>query len=727
MAEDDRERLDLWIYDIAAAQSRRVVNAADLSSSGPLSATEKAERERKRQFSGGITQHKWHPHLAQVLIAIDGQAFLVEIASGAVTQLTASDTRQTDLSFSPDGSKLAFVRDYNLYVCDLETRNDNNNLDAQPFTTGGSALRTFGLPEFIAQEEMHRFEGYWWTPDSTALVYTEVDNKPVSISQRYEIDADELRVIAQRYPFAGAANAKVQLYLQTLAGSAPVEIGYLSAPDDYLARVQMSGDLLYVQVQSRDQQRLQLKRWRLSTLAADTADVTAPVNTEADILLTEHSSSWLNLHDNFFPLPEPLPEPQTTAQSQEPMLDQGFLWTSERDGQSHLYLYPPARPAEGKCRQLSHGACRIDRVLYADAQRAFVSGWASEPTQQHIYRCDYSTPTPTLVPLTEGNAWHEAIFSKDGEYFLDRHSNFALPAALDLVTNITPSNTTSNATSTRSKVASLAIGAHHAYAPYLESHVTPQIGSTIAADGQQLYYRLTPPAALTNTHTSAQTTTYPVVVYVYGGPGVQRVTWAWPPLLLQIFASRGFGVLELDNRGTSNRGKAFEAPIFGRLGEVEVADQLAGVELLRKIPWVDDARIGVFGHSYGGYMTLMCMSRAPGVFAAGVAVAPVSQWQLYDTHYTERYLKTPQTNPEGYHDSSVLPWLSDIRGALLIIHGMADDNVLFTHSTKLFKSLQDANLPFQMMTYPGAKHALQETSVSKHRFEMLLRFFEENL
>lgn len=217
------------------------------------------------------------------------------------------------------------------------------------------------------------------------------------------------------------------------------------------------------------------------------------------------------------------------------------------------------------------------------------------------------------------------------------------------------------------------------------------------------------------------------MVYVYGGPGVHRVKNEWAPLLLQLFAARGFGVLELDNRGSANRGRAFEAPIYRQLGRAEVSDQILGAEFAQSLDWVDADRIGVFGHSYGGYMTLMCLAQAPKLFKAGVAVAPVSEWGLYDTHYTERYLGTPSDNPDGYRESAVLPHLDRLQGKLLIMHGMADDNVLFTHSTKLFKALQSKNKSFEMMTYPGSKHALQEQDVSIHRFNLILDFFERSL
>jgi dipeptidyl-peptidase-4 len=201
----------------------------------------------------------------------------------------------------------------------------------------------------------------------------------------------------------------------------------------------------------------------------------------------------------------------------------------------------------------------------------------------------------------------------------------------------------------------------------------------------------------------------------------------WPPLLLQLFVRNGYAVLELDNRGSSNRERAFELPLHGRLGDVEVQDQLRGARLLAGLDGIDGERIGVFGHSYGGYMTLMCLLEAPEVFNAGVAVAPVTDWHLYDSHYTERYLGTPEGNPTGYRDSDVVTRAATLRNPLLLIHGMADDNVLFTHTTRLMSALQSANRPFELMAYPGSRHALQERTVSIHRFNLLFDFFARHL
>jgi dipeptidyl-peptidase-4 len=218
-----------------------------------------------------------------------------------------------------------------------------------------------------------------------------------------------------------------------------------------------------------------------------------------------------------------------------------------------------------------------------------------------------------------------------------------------------------------------------------------------------------------------------VLLNVYGGPGVSRVRREWLSWWYHFLVGQGVLVFELDNRGSALRGRAFEAPIHRRLGEVEVRDQLRGLDWLQQQAFVDASRVAVAGHSYGGYMTLMLLAKAPGRFACGISTAPVSDWRLYDTHYTERYLGLPQENVEGYARSAVPPWLGGMADPLLLMHGMADDNVLFTHCTQLMKALQDAGTTFELMTYPGSKHGLAERGVALHRHRTMFAFLARHL
>ncbi|MCZ6640725.1 MAG: alpha/beta fold hydrolase [Gammaproteobacteria bacterium] len=667
VATDNRERLDLWRYDIATRKTKCWVNTSELLTGATLSDAEKTARERLRQFTTGISSYAWCPTGERLLLVINGAGYLLDVKSGELDCFTPPNTRHTDLRFSPRGRFITYVRERNLYCFDVAKGRE------RALTSDDEETISNGLADFIAQEEMHRFEGYWWRDDEKYLAYTRVDESPVAVSNRFEINADKIDVVPQRYPFAGADNATIQLGIRDMSSGDTRWLRYKNQKDDYLARVNWAGDRLAVQIQSRDQTELALKFY----------DVAAARWRQA---LSESSDTWINLHDNFTHLGK-----------------DRFLWTSERDGFSHLYLQ-----SGNDFTQLTRGNGSVARVLYTNEDKAFVTGWFGSPVEQQLYTVPLDGSAMELITWESG--WHDIVMDAHGEQFIDRLTALNNPGQVSL------RSVTSSSTHT---IDGQSLDSRHPYFPYVSEHSTPTLGTLTAEDGQQLHFRLTAPHTRQKSH--------PVVVFVYGGPGVQRVRNEWSPMLLQLFQQRGFGVMELDNRGSSGRGRAFESPIHMNLGDVEVTDQLAGVRHLKSLRWVDPNRIGVFGHSYGGFMTLMCLAKAPEVFKAGVAVAPVSDWSLYDTHYTERYLGTLESNAAGYASSSVFPHLKNLKGKLLLMHGMADDNVLFTHSTMLYKALQAANIPFEMMTYPGAKHALQESEVSVHRFNLILDFFERNL
>ncbi len=665
-AADDRERLDLWRLVIDTGRHELWIDASAIVDPDEiLTDAEKAQRERKRLFATGITHYDFSPDGDQLLIPAGGRGYLYDIATARLDCFTPAGTRQTDFTFSPGGRYISYVRDGDLYCYERESGTE------VAVTSDGGGLIANGIADFIAQEEMHRFSGHWWSADESAIAFTRTDESPIAVSQRYEIDADTINVIEQRYPYAGATNADVSLLVYELDGGGLTDIDYRHAPDDYLARVGWSGERLAVQCQSRDQKRLYL-------------DFHTPGSPGRSTVITERADTWINLHDNFTPVDA-----------------DRFLWTSEREGNAQLYLYSNGEPT-----RLTDGTGRVEKVLQADSSRVIFSGWAEDATEQHTF--SISLEGGNLTRLTPQPGWHDVSANSDGTRLIDRFTSLDEPGSVNLINPVAGTSEPLLGQVTA-----------HPYAEFLDSHVTPRLGTLSAEDGQTLHYRLTQPQTVQGRH--------PLVVYVYGGPGVNRVRNEWAPLLLQLFAARGFGVLELDNRGSASRGPAFEAPIHQHMGEAEVRDQLIGARFVQSLDWVDPERIGVFGHSYGGFMTLMCLAKAPEIFKAGVSVAPVSAWELYDTHYTERYLGTPQANPEAYARSAVFPYLDNLQGKLLIMHGMADDNVLFTHTTRLIKALQSRCFPFEMMAYPGSKHALQERSVSIHRFNMILDFFARSL
>ncbi len=687
--EDDKDRFDLWAYDVGLKKHRRLVDSRTLAGADKaLSADEEARRERQRTSAfSGIVEYSFAPDSRQLLIPLNGDLYLYDLArkaESAVRRLTNTAGYETDARFSPHSRFVSFVRDQNLYVIDLADGRE------RAVTRDGGGLVSWGMAEFIAQEEMDRDKGYWWSPDERHIALTRVDESPVAEVERFEIQATGANIVRQRYPATGVANARVDLYVADLASDSRQQVDLGGNSDVYLPRVVWfpGGDALAVQRQSRDQKTLEL-------LVVD------PLSGSSRVLLTEKSPHWVPLHDDLVFL----------EKSRE------FIWSSWRDGSQHLYLYAN----DGRLiRQLTSGEFMVVgespdgavRGVDERARRVYFTANLPSPVERQLYWVSLDKPeAPRRVTGEPG--WHSVTMSRDAKVFIDSFTDVD-----------TPKNVWLRSADGKALTALLPnkLDATHPYAPYANEHVRAEFGSIAADDGQRLYYKLLKPKVLEPGRK------YPVLVEVYGGPGVQRVGNTWGSLFHQYLVQHGYVVFLLDNRGSGLRGEKFETALGLRMGHVEVQDQVKGVEYLRSLPFVDPKRIGVFGWSYGGYMTLMCLMQAPDAFAAGVAGAPVTDWALYDTHYTERYLSTPQLNAEGYRLSNVLEYADKLSRPLLLVHGMADDNVRFANSTALMKKLQDLQKPFDLMTYPGGKHGLIRQNLSGlHAHANLIRFFDREL
>ena len=661
---DDRERYDLWAIDVASGATRMLVDSTKLGSGAQLSETEKMNRERQRIASiKGVASYDWAPDSKSLLVPIDGDLWLTRL-DGSVKRLTNTPATETDAQLSPKGHYASFVRDRNFVILDIASGIEKT------LTADGSTTIGWGAAEFIAQEELHRFTGTWWEPTDARVAVERIDESGVKIVQRAAIGADGTTIYPQRYPAAGTANARVELWLMAPDGTARVRADLGSNPDIYLARVDWAADgsALYVQRLSRDQKRLDL-------LKVD------PATGAAAVIHTDTASTWLNLNDDFR------------------ALDDGSLIVgSERSGFAHLY-----RLANGKLTPITHGTWVVDGVAGVDqaAHKLYFTGYADTVLEKHLYAVDYLHPVAP-VRITELGGGNEVTMDKGATAALITRSTPAQP----------PQTWLADAAGKRlAWIEENRLDAAHPYAPFLAAHVAPSYGTIAAADGTPLHYRLfVPPTP----------GPHPVYFTVYGGPGVQSITRSWPAPVNEFLVSRGWAVFQTDNRGAAHRGKEFENVLYRRMGHTEVDDQLTALAWVKKQSWAAPGKIVVNGWSYGGYMTLKLLEAAPTAFAAGIAGAPVTKWELYDTAYTERYLGSPATDPAPYIVSNALADAAKIERPLLLIHGMADDNVFFENSTALIAALQHANRPFDLMVYPGATHAASGLDV--HVWQTRLRF-----
>ncbi|NND57732.1 MAG: S9 family peptidase, partial [Xanthomonadales bacterium] len=336
-------------------------------------------------------------------------------------------------------------------------------------------------------------------------------------------------------------------------------------------------------------------------------------------------------------------------------------------------------------------------------------------TEKHLYRIPLSGGE--TEQMTAPGGWYEASVAADGSFFVENGQGPLRPpytairaSSGELLMHITENPLDEN----------------HPYYPYLNGHRDFSYGTIEAEDGTLLNYRLALPADFDPARK------YPAVVFLYGGPGGPEVTKTWSVNgrldgFNQVLARNGYVVFTLDNRGTSERGKAFEDVIYRSMGDFEVRDQLQGLKWLKSQSYVDADNVGVHGWSYGGYMTLMLLLKAPGAFNAGIAGAPVTNWRLYDTHYTERYMGDPDDGDGRYETASPITYAQNLRDPLLIVHGMADDNVFFDHTVQMIDALQKAALPFEMMTYPGKRHRIVGEAENTQMWNMYLKFFNRHL
>jgi dipeptidyl-peptidase-4 len=672
---EDRERFDLWAMETSTGQLKMLVDSTKIGG-GEISEAEKMRRERARVGgSKGIVEYEWAPDGKSVLTPVDGDLYLADVASGAVRRLTNTPDTEIDAHVSEGGRYVSFVRGQNLFALDL------SNGTERALTTEGKDTVTCGTAEFVAQEEMDRRTGTWWAPNDSRVAVECFDEANVQVVTRAAIGANGTKVFEQRYPAAGTPNVAVTLWLMNPDGSGRAKVDLGADPDIYLARVDWSkdGKTLFVQRESRDQKKLDL-------LAVD------PATGASRPVLTETARTWINLNDDFHPLN-----------------DGSFIWGSERSGFHHLYRW-----AGGQLTPITSGDWAMTGFVGVDEanHRVFFTGNKDDVLEQHVYAVDYLSPGDPQR-LTEAGYWNSAEMDKHGSRLLVSRSSPDQPPQVYLA---------DESGKRLAWVEENKLDASHPYAPFVAAHRPVKYGTMKAADGSTLYWEMITPPLVTGRK-------YPVYFEHYGGPGSQQVKRAWRTTpMAQYWVSKGWIYFQIDNRGSPNRGRAFEDQIYHAMGGVEVEDQATAARWLQKQAYVDPKKIATYGWSYGGFMTLKMLEKAPkGLYAAGIVGAPVTKWELYDTHYTERFLGNPAIDPKPYESSDALADATKIDEPFLLIHGMSDDNVVFQNSTLLADELQAADRPFDMMFYVGQTHRPAGEGRQAHVQKTIERFLNEKV
>ncbi|HEY7350566.1 MAG TPA: DPP IV N-terminal domain-containing protein [Ktedonobacterales bacterium] len=679
-----------------------------------LSPEEELRRQRERNLATGLTHYSRAKRAERLLIPVGGDIYVRDgpedagagaratngsedlsldeaqprqapAAEGALRLVVESAGKPPALTpaLSPDGEWVAYVQDAEVYVASAGAP----ALAGAPrqITQGARGTgKTNGLAEFIAQEEMARAEGFWWSPDSQRIAFTEVDERHIPLyrimHQGKEVTGPEAEE-AHHYPFVGAANALVRLaVVSAMEGVDPVWMDLDFGEEVYLARVfwWQDGSLGAITL-NREQSKLYLCRFDIHT-------------GKRSLVLQEESAAWINLGHKRITLLE----------------RGGFLWLSERSGFMHIYLYGAD---DTLVRQITAGDWVVDDIESVDEanERIYFTGNRDHPTECQLYSVSFAGDEPRRITPEPG--FHHVTIDHACKRFIDVHSALDHPPGVTLRSLGDGSVLHTVETPPDPRVASFGLE-------------PPEIVTLRNRKGTTLYGALYRPPERFGPGP------YPTVIHVYGGPGPQLVSNQWrltAALDLQYLRGQGFLVFRLDNRGSARRGLAFESEIKHRMGTVEVDDQVDGVRWLVEQGLADPTRVGIMGWSGGGYMTLMCLAKAADVFKVGVAGAPVTSQDGYDTCYTERYMGTPASNPSGYAESSVLNYVDQIKGKLLIVHGMIDENVHFRHTARLINALIRARKPYDLLIFPDERHMPRRHADRVYLNERTLGYFQQHL
>jgi dipeptidyl-peptidase-4 len=583
--------------------------------------------------------------------------------------LSESDDEQVNAKFSPDGKKLGFVRGNNIFVIDIESQTEKQ------LTFDGSDVILNGVFDWVYEEEFSIIQAWEWSPDSRSIAYWRLDQSSVPKVFITKYETLYFEPLEQHYPKAGDNNSIVKIGVVDISSAKTMWMDIGEETDIYIPRINFTNDpsVLSIQRLNRPQNKLEL--------------MLADINSgKTKIILTETDTCWVDVeNDNLR------------------FLNDGkhFIWSSERDGFHHLYLYD----INGNLiNQVTKGSWEIDKLISVDEENQLIYYTSLErsPLNTDLYSIKFDGSSKKRITEEKGD--HTINMSPNNKFYIDRYSNV----------NTIPS--TSIFTSGGKELRKLIESDMSAFEEYDFAQV--EFLTFTTSDGVELNAGMIKP---TDFDASKK---YPVLIYNYSGPGSQTVKDSWSTSIWHhMLSQNGYIIFWLDNRGTGGRGKSFKNIVYKNLGHWELNDLIEGAKFLISTGYVDPERVGIWGSSYGGYMAALAILKGADYFKAAISSAPGTHWKFYDTIYTERYMQTPQLNPEGYEESAPINFVKNLKGKLLLVHGTADDNVHVQNTIVFMKELIKANKQFDVMLYPEAMHG----GFGRHFLELMTEFVYNNL
>jgi len=666
-------RRELWVVDPATGQRSVLVPADKWDAALTNAAAANTQATGLGRHAPPLYQ--WAPSGEAILFQGANSLAWYDLKSQTSRVLVSGTQELADPKISPDGKYVSFIRGHNLWAVSTADGKEH------ALTQGGTEDLRKGELDWVYPEELDITTAYWWSPDSASVAYLEMDQRKVSQFSLLNFESYTGEAELQRYPVPSGANPIVHVYVVSAAGGTPRLMDTGAETDIYLPRVNWTPDSKQLAIQRLNREQ--------NTLDLMLADVT---NGKASKILTEKDPNWINVSDDLRFLKD----------------SKRFLWSSERTGYRHLYLYD----LSGKqLAQLTKGDWEVTQVDALDEAKGIVYFTATEksPIERQLYRV--SLDGTGFARITKDDGTHGIRFSPTAASYVDTYSNAMTPPRRDTYT----ADGSKLATLEEDKVPELA-----------QYHLSPVEFFTIKShDGVTLNCSIIKPP---NFDPSKK---YPVITFTYGGPHAQVILNAWSRsatfLWHQMMAQKGYIIFSLDNRGSAGRGHTFEQPLHLHLGAQELSDQRDGAAWLREQRYVDPNRLGIWGWSYGGHMTLHAMFEAGDIYKVGFAGGPVTDWHFYDTIYTERYMGLLPQNEQNYKDSSPVKYAGNLKGKLLIAQGTGDDNVHYSNTLSLVDDLIRDGKYVEVMAFPGRGHGVSDPPAQRILWERVTKFFTDNL